>query len=89
MINSYHQEWTPYVETLSPKKKKKKKSQRNQVHLNLPSYNVDHLAQVSRERLEEFKFVVPSKALQFPKPSFAWRVLPNEMFKINFGGAVF
>lgn len=50
---------------------------------------MDHIAQVSKERLEEFIAMIPPKPPPYPKPRIVWKPLPANMMKINFDGAVF
>jgi len=50
---------------------------------------MNRIAQVSKERLEEFTAVIPPKPPPYPKPTIVWKPPPTNMLKINFDGAVF
>ena len=50
---------------------------------------MNRIAQVSKERLEEFTAVIPPKPPPYLKPKIVWKPPPINMMKINFDGAVF
>ena len=50
---------------------------------------MDHIAQVSKECLEEFMVVIPPKPPPYSKPRTVWKPLLANMMKINFDGAIF
>ena len=50
---------------------------------------MNRIAQVSKERLEEFTAVIPPKQPPYSKPRIVWKPPPINMMKINFDGAVF
>ena len=54
-----------------------------------PCCNMDHIAQVSKECLEEFMVVIPPKPPPYSKPKTVWKPLLANMMKINFDGAIF
>ena len=64
-------------------------NQRNQVRMHTPCYNMNRIVQVSKERLEEFTAVIPTKPPPYSKPRIVWKPPPINMMKINFDGAVF
>ena len=64
-------------------------NQRNLVRMHTPCCNMNRIAQVSKERLEEFTAVIPPKPPPYPKPRIVWKPPSTNMLKINFDGAVF
>ena len=65
------------------------RNQRNQIWHCIPSCNMDQLAQVAIERLNEFVAVLPPTNLTPQKSKVVWKPPPTGMFKLNFDGAVF
>lgn len=63
--------------------------QRNQLRLQQHCVSTDQLAQVARDRFEEYKAALPALKPRRQQHHTPWSPPPPDLFKINYDGAVF